>query len=84
MAETPDKRVEFVSMIPKADNRFGRKLGQNRYFPKDERFPTKDAGVGPPQYLLKPLISERVTAFGTSTREDWGKIFLQNIPERSL
>ena len=64
----------MVSPIAKADNRFGRKLGDNRYFSKSLRWSGKESEVGAPQYLLKPMRSERESAFGTSTREDWGRI----------
>mmetsp|Transcript_56609 Transcript_56609/g.111846 ORF Transcript_56609/g.111846 Transcript_56609/m.111846 type:complete len:301 (+) Transcript_56609:158-1060(+) len=63
-----------VSPIQKAFVRTGLKLGDNRYFSKDKRWREKDDDVGAPQYLLKPMRSERESAFGTSTREDWGRI----------
>jgi hypothetical protein len=63
-----------VSPLAKADSRYGRKLGDNRYFSKEPRWSSKEGEVGAPQYLLKPLRSEQESAFGTSTREDWGRI----------
>lgn len=63
-----------MSPIAKATTRFGRTQGHNQFFNKDKRWPTKKGDVGAPQYLLKPLRSEQETQFGSSTREDWGRI----------
>jgi hypothetical protein len=70
-----------VSPIAKASTRFG--LGHGALggpFEKSTRWSGKKGDVGAPQYLLKPLRSEQETQFGSSTREDWGRI-MGTIPK---
>jgi len=76
LKKTRSSAVAAVSTSPiaKAGTRYGIKTGDNRIFSKDKRWTSGDDEVGPPQYLLKPMRSEREPKFGTSTRTDWGKI----------
>jgi hypothetical protein len=69
-----------TSPITKSTSRYGRSLGNNRIFEKSPRWSEAELAVGSPQFLLKPLRSEREVAFGTSTRDDWGRI-LGTIPK---
>ena len=52
-------------------------------FDKTPRFEDRDPGVGAPQYLLPPPRSEYETVFGSSTREDWGKM-MGTIPKINI